>query len=181
MTKHESRRGRAFALLAFLSLGAPASGCRKEHKDAPAQRSLEPRPIGHAECAACGMVVIEQPAPRMQVVHRDGHRAYFCSIGDSLHYLADRNSHGEATAVYVEVLPEEVDAKVLDTKEKDWALVSDTVFVTGIERSGIMGEPVLAFRSASAADAVAKRAGGRVGGWMDVQRRLLGDDRGSQR
>lgn len=175
MTKRKERRARgATGLMAFLSLGALVLGCSKEEENLPQEHSVLPQPIGHAECAACGMVVIEQPAPRMQVVHRDGHRAYFCSIGDSLHYLADKNSHGEAAAIYVEVLAEDVDAKVLDTKEKDWALTSDAVFVTGIERSGIMGEPVLAFRSVGTADTVAKRGGGAIGGWADVQERILG-------
>lgn len=159
-------------LVAVLSLGALVLGCNNEKKDTQGELSVSPSAIGHAECATCGMVVIEQPAPRMQVVHRDGHRAYFCSIGDSLHYLADKNSHGEAAAIYVEVLTEDIDAKALDTKEKDWALVSDAAFVTGIERSGIMGEPVLAFRTVGAADTVAKREGGKVGGWADVKGRL---------
>lgn len=149
------------------------SGCDERVEEPKAVTLVTPQPIGHSECAACGMVVREQPAPRIQVVHRDGERAYFCSIGDSLHYLADKNSHGEAAAVYVEVLESVMDPQLRDTDEKEWLLVSETAFVTGVARSGIMGEPVLSFRSVSAAEEAAKRHGGAVATWADVQRKLL--------
>ena len=59
-----------FVLCAACSRGGASSAVERAAKD-----------FDGDECAACGMIVREQPSPRAQAVHRDGERVYFCSIG----------------------------------------------------------------------------------------------------
>ena len=167
-----SRLGPILAVIVGAS--AVVLGCDEQGEQKAVAVSLAAKPIGYAECAACGMVVSEQPAPRMQVVHRDGHRAYFCSIGDSLHYLSDKNAHGAPAAVYVEALEPSMEPMERETKGHPWILASDAVFVTGVERTGVMGEPVLAFRTVSEAETLTERYSGKVTAWDGVRERLVG-------
>lgn len=93
----------------------------------------------------CGMLVREQSAPRSQVVHRDGSRVFFCSLGDLLVHLDAPSPRGRAEAVFVEVMEAGEDPLQSHTGVHAWVSAEDAVYVVGIERRGIMGEPVLAY------------------------------------
>jgi len=113
--------------------------------------------IGPAECGACGMVVREQPAPRGQLVHRDGTRMFFCSLGDLIQYQQAPSPHGKAKAVFVEVQPASVDVNKVAMLPKPWISAEKAHFVLGVRRRTIMGPPVLAFATAADASAAATR------------------------
>jgi len=118
------------------------------------------------ECAACAMIVREQPSPRGQVVHADGERAYFCAISDLLTYLDVPSPHGEAAGIFVEVNDSEVeDPLALDTRTRPWLPASDVVYVVGFERERVMGRPVLVYRSRDEASRVAQHLGAEVKDW----------------
>ncbi len=132
-------------------------------------------PIGVSECAACGMVVREQPAPRGQLVHRDGTRKYFCSLGDLAHYLLAPSPHGDAVAVFVE-LHEPGDAQKASSHEAPWVAAESAVFVLGIERPLVMGRPALAFRTRADAEQVRARLGGEVLEWTAARDYLVQEE-----
>lgn len=117
------------------------------------------------ECEVCGMILREQPAPRGQVVHRDGTRNYFCSIGDLVAYGAAPSPHGEATGTYVEVLEADVDPSIVSAEQRSWRDVGDVTFVVGGLVRPVMGEPVLTFDDASEGAAAAERLGARTVRW----------------
>ena len=142
--------------------------CRTERDSGAADRA-EAISIGTAECGACGMVVRDQPAPRGQVVHRDGERAFFCSIGDMLVYLESPSSHGAPHAVFVETLSVDQAPTDLNTSEQIWRLASSAGFVTGIPRSGIMGEPVMVYTSQEEASRAVSTHGGQSLGWEELR------------
>lgn len=156
-------------LVLLLSLFA-LTGCNKEQAATESAAKLTAEPFGAAECAACGMVVSEQPSPRAQIVHRDGHHAHFCSVSDMLSYHDAPSPHGKPAAVFIETLAADARAAVLDKALRPWAPAAKLHYVVGIKRPNTMGAPVLAFESAAAAAASAKREGGRVADWATLKK-----------
>lgn len=145
----------ALTALALLACAAAEDG------DAPG--SHQAVALAHQEDEVCGMLVREQPAPRGQVVHRDGSRFFFCSLGDMLVHLGAPSSHGRAEASFVEVLEPGEDPLQVRTGPQPWVSADDAIYVVGIERPGIMGEPVLAYADRSEAERVAEQhPGARV-------------------
>jgi nitrous oxide reductase accessory protein NosL len=98
------------------------------------------------------MLVREQSAPRGQVVHRDGSRFFFCSLGDMLVHLSAPSPHGRTQAIFVEVMEPGEDPMQSHTGVHRWVPAQDAVFVVGIGRKGIMGEPVLSYADRSEAE-----------------------------
>jgi nitrous oxide reductase accessory protein NosL len=151
------RYGAAWAVVLLL-----ASGCGPAADDAPRADDV-PIAIADQEDAVCGMLVREQSAPRAQVVHRDGERAFFCSIGDLLVYLDAPSPHGPVRAIFVEVMEPGEDPARHHTGSHPWHEARSATYVVGVERPAIMGEPVLAYASAAEARSVAEaHAGARV-------------------
>jgi len=133
-----------------------------------AEQPLTWESIGTSECATCGMVVAEQPAPRGQLVHRDGTRTFFCSLGDLYHYQAAPSPHGKALAIFVEVLDPANDPLALDLAEQPWAPVGEASFVLGLKRVGIMGTPLVAYQSREDAEKTAQAHGARSLDWASL-------------
>lgn len=162
-------RVRSPILLALLALAALA-GCKGDKASEGATAEHRAEVIGPHECAVCGMVVREQPAPRAQLVHRDGERAYFCSLGDLVQYLRAPSPHGKVEAVFVEVQDPAADPRETRTAERPWSAAGEATYVVGVERSGpIMGPPVLAYSSRESAAEVAREHGGEVHDWAALK------------
>ena len=146
------------ALKAWICCFVALAGCGKS-RDAGSDPKgpISAEAIGPQECAACGMVVREQPAPRAQLRHRDGTRAFFCSIGDLVQYQQAPSRHGKVTDTFVEVLPVDVDPETPDMKPRPWLPAAKVHYLLGAKRRGIMGPPVLSFATRVDADAARKR------------------------
>ncbi len=121
------------------------------------------------ECAVCGMVVDEQPAPRGQVVFRDGTHKFTCSLGDLRAYVQAPNPLGDPARIYVEDVGENFDIKSSAAVAKPWIDAGEASYVVGIQRAGIMGEPAVSFRSAREAAAFAESSGGRLVSWSAMK------------
>lgn len=128
--------------LMFILLAA--SGCDPSSVDTSAQ-VYQSVALDDQEDEVCGMLVREQSAPRGQVVHRDGTRFFFCSLGDMLVHLRAPSPHGRTDAVFVEVMTSEEDPAQSHTEDHPWVPAADAIYVVGIERQRIMGKPVLAY------------------------------------
>lgn len=153
------------------------AACAAEAPEDAALRS-EPLPIGDHEGAVCGMVVRDQSAPRAQVVHRDGERAFLCSIGDLLAYLRVPSPHGAAEAVLVEVMEPSEDPLEIHLAPHPWIPASEAVFVVGIARRSIMGEPVLVYRTEEDAAQVLTGQNARILRFAELERWWLGVEEG---
>jgi len=127
-----------------------------------------------ADCAVCGMTVGEQPAPRGQVVYRDGERAHLCSLGDLRALLEAPSPHGATVAVYVEALPAGFDPSQMPTAHLPWVSAESASFVFGAERPMVMGLPVLSFASTADAEPAATALGVTVFDWDAVKRTSFG-------
>jgi len=129
----------AWALFALLS-----AGCSEAAPEA-SEQTLRAESLSNHECAVCGMVVAEQPAPRAQVVHRDGTRRYFCSQGDLMSHLQAPSPHGAVQATFVEALDPLVKLEDVGKSERAWIPAEAAQYLVGRKRRGIMGEPVLVY------------------------------------
>ncbi|HMR06754.1 MAG TPA: nitrous oxide reductase accessory protein NosL [Polyangiaceae bacterium] len=160
-------------LVLLMTAMAPLPACQSKSSTDTTAASASAAPIGIAECAACKMVVREQPAPRGQAVHRDGTRVHLCSIGDLVQYLASPSPHGNATAVFVEALEVNFDPKGSDTKERPWVAAESASYVVGVDRERIMGPAVLSYRERGEAEAAAKAHGGKLRTWAELRQFVL--------
>jgi nitrous oxide reductase accessory protein NosL len=159
----------------LLALALLAGGCG----DAPGTGGsigLQPAKITDQEGAVCGMIVRDQSAPRGQVIHRDGERAFLCSIGDLLAYLEAPSPHGDPASVLVEVMDPSEDPWETHVGAHPWIPARDGVYVVGVRRRQIMGPPVLVYRDRASAERVIAGTDGRVldypelvGWWRDHQ------------
>ena len=148
-------------------------GCTKDSAVGPSNREVQAEPMGPHECGACGMVVREQPAPRGQVVHRDGTRQYFCSIGDLIQYISSPSPHGAAEHIFVETLAREAHPEVHDTRPHPWRDAQEAQYVLGVQRSGIMGPPVMVFATRDQAARTSAKFHGQQHSWSDLRGAVL--------
>lgn len=143
------------ALLLWSCSGAPT-----------VETAAAPQPTGLAECAVCGMVAREQPAPRAQIERKDGTHEFFCSIGDMRADLAAPSPHGSAVGIWVEALPPGFDPAAPAGPELPWISAESASYVVGRARPGTMGRPVLSY--ADRATAEAEAAEGHVVDWASL-------------
>ena len=140
-------RGLILLLGAMLLVACPSD------EGEPASRNGEgAQSLAGAEGAVCGMVLSSQPAPRAQVVHRDGTRLYLCGISDLLVHLEAPSPHGAPVEIYVEAMEPDEDPREIQMGEHEWIRAEDAVYRVGDERPRlIMGEPVMVYRDRSTA------------------------------
>ena len=136
----------ACLMVAVATIGCGAATESDEVRDHQAAR------LEDQEGEVCGMLVRENSAPRSQVVHRDGSQLFFCSIGDMLVHLSAPSPHGRTEAIFVEVMEPGEDPMQPHTGVHPWVLAEQATFVVGIERRGIMGDPVLSYATADEAE-----------------------------
>jgi nitrous oxide reductase accessory protein NosL len=161
--------------LLAIAMVVAAVGCGKGDSSAGGATSTEPLPLAREhECAACGMIVVDQSAPRAQLVHRDGTRQRFCSIGDLLAYLDAPSPHGAVVAIYVELQDPAADPREFSVAPRPWSAAERAFYVVGIDKPRVMGEPVMVYASEAEARAVAERYGGRAIDWDAVRERKPG-------
>lgn len=148
----------------FMALLLGACGGPKTTADV----DLTPAAMTDAECAVCGMVVSEQPAPRGQVVYRDGTHLHTCSIADLRALVQAPSSRGTPVGVYVEGLEASFDPATADLSPRPWLAAEDAWFVFGATRPMVMGLPVLTFADEAAATQAATALSGTHAQWEQV-------------
>jgi nitrous oxide reductase accessory protein NosL len=142
-------------------------GCGAGTPDAVKLAPVDP---GVAECAVCGMTVMEQPSPRAQVVHRKGEHRFLCSVSDLRAYLQAPSPLGKPLATYVEVLGAGFDPTSKSVASERWFPAEKAIYVFGAERPEVMGLPALTFSELHAAESVAGRMGTAPLGWEALAR-----------
>jgi len=154
---------RRFVLLAAViaALAPSITGCGPSDDEAGSV-SLAPVEIADQAGAVCGMLVRDQSAPRAQVIHADGERSFLCSIGDLLVYLDAPSPHGDPLQVLVEVMEPDEDPLESHLEPHPWMGAADAAYVIGIERPGIMGEPVMVYIDDETAQQVTAGTAARV-------------------
>lgn len=149
MTQRLLAASAAAGLAAIVVFGCGPSGGEDAAPTRPAVA------LDEQEDAVCGMLVRDQSAPRGQVVHRDGSRFFFCSLGDLLVHLGAPSPHGSVETIFVEVMAVDEDPRQAHTGPHPWLRAEEASFVVGIDRPGVMGAPVLSYATRGEAERVA--------------------------
>ncbi len=151
----------SFAVLIFLS------ACNKNNQtDSRISDSHQPKAIESShECSICGMYISNQPAPRAQILHRNGEHLFFCSIGDMLTYNQIPSPLGKPVKIWVETLEKEANPLISNIEQHQWIDHKKAYYVTKIVRSMVMGYPVVALQSKSASALMQKQYGGELSTW----------------
>ena len=145
-------------ILCILALAA----CKSDNTTSTEQAAVVAKDVETETCSACGMVVREQPAPRGQVVYRDGSREFLCAIDDLVRFLDVPSAKGKPVKIFAEVMADGHDITDMDASAKPWGEVDKVFFVTGIERGGVMGAPALTYQTEEAAKKSAGKYNGKV-------------------
>ncbi|MCP3674239.1 MAG: hypothetical protein GY829_07190 [Gammaproteobacteria bacterium] len=143
------------------------SACN-ENNDTTIQTSehYQPKAIDSShECAICGMYIANQPAPRAQILHRNGEHAFFCSIGDMLTYHQIPSPLGKPVKIWVETLDKETNPLISDIEQHQWTDHKNASYLTKINRRMVMGYPVVALQSKSDSIQMQKEYGGELSTW----------------
>ncbi|MBT8037207.1 MAG: nitrous oxide reductase accessory protein NosL [Verrucomicrobiae bacterium] len=146
------------SLLAMVALVA----CNREKLESTQEAAVVANNVETETCSACGMVVREQPAPRGQVVFRDGSREFLCAIDDLVRFLEVPSPKGKPVKIFAEVMADGHDIADMDASTKPWLEADKVFFVTGIERGGVMGAPALTYQTKEAAQKAAEKFNGKV-------------------
>lgn len=145
-------------------------GCSADEAEPGDTASQGAQSLSGTEGAVCGMVVSEQPAPRAQVVHRDGTRLFLCGIGDLLVHLEAPSPHGDPIEIYVEAIEVDEDPREIDVSEHEWIRAEDASYRLGDERPHlIMGEPVMVYRDRSTAESAISHGPTRILAFGELQ------------
>ncbi len=114
------------------------------------------------------MTVAEQPAPRGQLVWRDGTRAHFCSLGELRASLQSPSPHGEPVAIHVEALPVDFDPTTTTTTPYPWCEAESAWYAFGATRPIVMGLPVLSYASEAKAKQASEALSLTISPWAAV-------------
>ena len=128
---------------------------------------LRPKAFHKHSCAACGMIIREQSAPRGQIVYRGGKHHFFCSISDMMTTLEMPSRHGKPLAVYTEVMDPHVHPNKFVTAGQTWVKATDAHYLLGYKKVRVMGVPVLVYQTKQDAQQIAKKYKASVYSWQN--------------
>jgi nitrous oxide reductase accessory protein NosL len=114
------------------------------------------------------MYILNQPAPRAQILHRNGEHVFFCSIGDMLTYNQIPSPLGKATKIWVEVINKDVNPTLHNTDTYPWIDHKEAHYVTNVNRTMVMGYPVIALQSKADSEYLQKSYGGQLADWEQL-------------
>lgn len=140
---------RCLIVIAFLLIG-----CSKEDSAETSPMTLTK---DHA-CKICGMILVEYPGPKAQVVYKKGESETFCSTPHmfmaTLHPERPRN----ISAIYVH----DMGKADWDHPKNEWIDAKTAYYVLGGDKKGPMGEPLAPFSALTEAEAYVKDHKGEI-------------------
>jgi len=123
-----------------------------------ARRLAAAEPADDAVCALDGMSLKDYPGPKAQIVFKDGHIDYFCSLAELFELLFREDGRHGIGASYVQDMGKADWGK----PRGHWIDAHNAFYVIDSRAQGAMGPAIAAFASKDDAQAFAAREGGRV-------------------
>jgi len=118
-----------------------------------------PQPLTRAAvCAADGMILVDHPGPKGQLLLRDGETLYYCDTREFFEALHSPELRPRIAKRWVQPF----DQRSWDSFEDGWAEPDELLYVLASRRMGSMGPTIVPFRERSEADRFIAREGGRV-------------------
>ena len=105
-----------------------------------------------------GMILLDYPGPKGQVLKKNGTTDYFCDLPEFINAIHDpERPRGHAQA-YVQAF----DGREWGSYTDGWVEASRPVYVIGSDRMGAMGPTLVPFLDMDAAKAFTDKHGGRI-------------------
>lgn len=142
----------ALGVLAFAVL----AGCHR-HASPIAQAFAVPLTRGDT-CAVDGMILMEHPGPKGQVLLPDGTRRYYCDLKELFGDWFDRERTPAGSVAFVQAM----DGRAWAAHADGWVRADQARYVLGSSLAGAMGPTLVPFRQQAAAEAFIASHGGRL-------------------
>jgi copper chaperone NosL len=126
-------------------------------------------PADDAACALDGMSLKDYPGPKAQIVFKDGHIDYFCSLSELFEVLFGEDGQRGIGASYVQ----DMGKADWNRPRGHWIEARNAFFVIDSRARGAMGPTIGTFASKEEAQAFAAREGGRVIDYSQVKPDVL--------
>ena len=153
-----------YPLAAFLLL--VSAGCEKE----PPPHAVAPLTLTRAaESAEDGMILLDYPGPKSQVLKRDGTVDFFCDTVGLLNALHDPDRAPAISRAFVQPF----DGREWGSYADGWVEASEPVYVIGSRRMGAMGPTLVPFRERKNAAAFASRHGGKILAFEEITAKVM--------
>lgn len=131
------------------------AGCNQPAPDVAGGPQLLTR---QAVSAVDGMILLDYPGPKGQVLKKNGATDYFCDLPEFINAIQDsERTHGHPQA-YVQAF----DGREWGSYIDGWVEASRPVYVIGSDRMGAMGPTLVPFLEMEAAKAFTDEHGGRI-------------------
>lgn len=163
------RSGRTLVLLfAATMLLAAVAGCEKQ---APPPEAVAKVLTREAVSVEDGMILLDHPGPKGQLLKPDGTTDYFCDVPGLLNALHDpeRADHGSVAFV------QPFDDRAWGSYPDGWVRASAALYVLGGDRMGAMGPTIVPFLERTAAEAFVAAHGGRIVPFAEITPTLLAE------
>ena len=143
-------------LLGMVLLVLAFAGCKRGGSVAEAF----PEPIqATTTCAVDGMLLMNHPGPKGQIVFKDGTRAFYCDVREVFEALYDPEQAHRIARAFVQPF----DGRDWQVAYKDgWAEVRELTYVLGSRQMGHMGPTLVPFREHERAQAFVQEQGGHL-------------------
>lgn len=176
------RASRAFRVASFaalaLALGV-AAGCHRQ--ESPVAQAFAAPLTAADTCAVDGMILMEHPGPKGQVLLPDGTRRYYCDLKEMFGEWFDPERTPAGSVAFVQAM----DGRAWAPHADGWVRAAQARYVLGSPLAGAMGPTLVPFRAQEAAEAFIARHGGRLVAYQaldaDVLARYAGEVRGMMR
>lgn len=147
------------------------SGCQRPGDTAKHQPPVDVQPGD--TCAVCGMYIAKHPGPRAEA-YLEGQRAplKFGGLMDFFTYIRDPEVSSRLQTLYVQDVAR-IDWKHPSMKASSFTDARKAWYVAGQPLCGEMGPTLASFARKADAEAFARRQGGRVVAFRDVNEDLL--------
>ena len=143
-------------------------GCQKE----PQPKAGAPVTLTRAAVSVDdGMILLDYPGPKSQMLKRDGTVDYFCDTVGLLNALHDPLRAHAISRAFVQPF----DGRKWGSYADGWMEASESVYVIGSRRMGAMGPTLVPFREAGNAQAFAAANGGRILTFAEITAKVMDD------
>ncbi len=144
---------RLLAAVVLSTLLGSLGGCSKQES---AVQAIEP--TREAMCALDGMILVDYPGPKGQIVYRDGSREFYCDTVELLSIYLRPEQKKRIQAIFTQDM-----GKADWNEPRDhWIDATKAYYVQGSDLHGSMGPTFATFASKEDAEAFIKEHGGKL-------------------
>ncbi len=133
-----------------------SSGCSEDNNS---QTTSTPKDLSRGDvCMLDGMILLDHPGPKGQIIFKNGERHFFCDTKGLIATLYDQNYKTKIRQAFVQ----DFGKRKWGSYKDNWIDIQQAFIVMGSNRFGAMGPTLVTFGARTDADSFAKKSGGTV-------------------